>query len=149
MPIHGIYTNGAVTIRVNKVDGRISYQSETQGYNGHLDYELTASALEIHTLVAEPPGSKLGAFLVWISQIPQVLIEKTKSKQRPRPVPQCLFYASMKFAPDPTEMENAMEAALGMEGARPPHEYVATWVARTGACLYAAWQSCGTTWRSA
>jgi hypothetical protein len=30
MPIHGIYTNGAVTIRVNKVDGRISYQSETQ-----------------------------------------------------------------------------------------------------------------------
>jgi hypothetical protein len=37
-----------------------------QGYNGHLDYELTASALEIHTLVAEPPGSKLGAFLVWI-----------------------------------------------------------------------------------
>ena len=149
MPMHGNFTNGFITIRVNETANKISYESEDPTYHGSLTFELTEATLDIHVLDAQPEGHKLGALLVWVCANTAIWNRKTQIRATATARTAIPFYATMGFGPDPTEFKTAMTATLGIAEARSPHEYVATWVAQTGACLSSAWTSCSAQWRQA
>lgn len=148
MPNHGRYTNGVVTIQVNEDAQSIVFASDTDAaYHGHLDFHLTDTTLDISTVVAEPAGQGLGALLLWICSNTAVFNAKTQIRALATARTAIPFYSSMHFSPDPVEFDAAMLATLDVPNARAPHEYVATWIAQTGACLNASWDSCSRTWR--
>lgn len=151
MPIHGNYSNGAgVVVNVIENAGTITFAGVGNlDYHGNLQYTVEAGSLDIHILMAQPERQNLGAFLVWICANTAIWHRKPQIRALATAQEAINFYASLAFAPDPTELDAAMTAVAGDDTARPPHMYVSTYVAQTGACLDAAWKSCGGHWRPA
>lgn len=111
-----------ITVRVtNHVPGRIDYVSASNNaYRGYLDYTLSANALEIHTMSAQPPGAGLGTLLL----LKAAFVAKRHGKKRVQALAVAAtargFYLKLRFHPSQVDSQVIREVFVdqGFESKR-------------------------------